>query len=178
MTLMFPALIGSQRSTMQMQKSLRHDAACEASDQLLTIDTVIQMARWQWALETDAGEYIAGMAIVPDTTRRGWFCAFHGTALSNAVQLRPMIRMFNLLSQARVFDELRAWVLSDDAVAIRFAERFKFVYDCGPATGFSPTGADMTLYLWRHHEQSFRRRRGQGVQNTASADPQNHPKIQ
>jgi hypothetical protein len=60
------------------------------------------------------------------------------------------LRLFKIFRDSgAVYDELRAWVASDDARAIRFAECFGFRLDCGPATGFSPTGRDMSLFLWR-----------------------------
>ncbi len=111
--------------------------------------TVTQRAaRWQWALETDDGTYIAGVAIVPDIDRRGWVAGFPGEALNSAVQMRPLLRLYRNLLEAGVYNELRAWITSDDIQSIRFAECFGLRYDCGPATSFSPTGRDMSLFLW------------------------------
>lgn len=107
------------------------------------------LAKWQWCLEADDGRFIASMAIVPDFSDRGWFVAYPGSAIKTGVELRPLFRVFNILAQAKVYGELRAWVAHNDARAIRFAKSFGFVYDCGPAAGFSPTGRDMDLFLWR-----------------------------
>jgi len=112
------------------------------------ISVIRSQARWQWALETDQGTYIAGVAIMPDIDRRGWFVGLPGAALKTGLQLRPLIKLQNRLKSAGVFTELRAWVLADDPQAITFAQRFGFRYDCGPATGFSPTGRDMSLFKW------------------------------
>jgi hypothetical protein len=100
-------------------------------------------------LESDQGEFIAAMAIVPDYPRRGWLVAYPGAAIKSGLELRPMLKIFNILGRMNVYDELRAWVCHEDARAIRFAKAFGFVYDCGPATGFSPTGRNMDLYTWR-----------------------------
>ena len=71
-------------------------------------------------------------------------------AVSSSAELRPLFRLYTIFRDSgAVYDELRAWVASDDARAIRFAEWHGFRLDCGPATGFSPTGRDLGLYLWR-----------------------------
>jgi len=106
-------------------------------------------AKWQWALETDSGGYIAGCAILPDGDRRGWFAGVPGTHLKSSVQLKPLIRLWRIFQTVDLYDEIRAWVMTDDDRAVMFAKRFGFVYDCGPATGFSPTGRDMSLFIWR-----------------------------
>lgn len=110
----------------------------------------VATSKWAWTLENDAGEFVASMAILQDGDRRGWFASYPGEALQSAAQLRPLFRMFVIFRDSgAVYDELRAWVASEDARAIRFAEWFGFKLDCGPATGLSPTGRDMSLYLWR-----------------------------
>ena len=89
------------------------------------------------------------MAIVPDIGTRGWLVSYPGAAITTGLELRPMMRLFKILCDMRVYSELRAWVCHHDERAIRFAKAFGFVYDCGPATAFSPTGRDMDLYIWR-----------------------------
>lgn len=107
-------------------------------------------AKWAWTLEDDAGGFVASMAIIPDGDRRGWFVSYPGECIKSAGQLRPMFRLFTIFANSgAVYDELRAWVCPNDIRAVRFAEWFGFRYDCGPATGFSPCGRDLSLYLWR-----------------------------
>lgn len=77
---------------------------------------------------------------------------FPGPALVDGRQLMPVLRRFNVLIRAKAYDELRAWVASDDARAIQFAERFGLAYDCGPATSYSHTGRDLNLHLWRRQK--------------------------
>lgn len=105
--------------------------------------------KWQWALETDNGGYIAGCAVLPDGDRRGWFAGVPGVHLKSGVQLKPLIRLWKIFQTVDLYDEIRAWVMTDDAQAVMFAERFGFMLDCGPATGFSPSGRDMSLFIWR-----------------------------
>lgn len=110
---------------------------------------MVATAKWAWTLEDDHGQFVASMAIMPDIGRRGWFVSYPGANMT-ASQLRPLFRMFTIFRDSgAVYDDLRAWVASDDLRAIRFAEWFGFSVDCGPATGFSPTGRDMSLFLWR-----------------------------
>ena len=106
-------------------------------------------SKWQWSLETDSGGYMAGAAILPEQPRRGWFTAVIGVHLKSPAQIRPLIRLWDILQTYDLYDEIRAWVASDDVRAVKFAERFGFVYDAGPCTGFSPTGRDMSLFTWR-----------------------------
>ena len=78
-----------------------------------------------------------------------------------------MVHRFRALQLSGAYRELRAWVASDDARAIQFAERFGLVYDCGPATGISTAGRDMNLHLWsRANEQ--RRKEGQAASGGTS----------
>ena len=98
---------------------------------------------------TDGGAYIAGFAVIPDGPGRGWFTGFPGLGLRSAISLRPMIRAFDIAKKAGTWHELRAWIDTNSAENKRFAEAFGFKFDCGPATGFSPDGRDMDLYLWR-----------------------------
>ena len=146
MAKLMPHLMGGLQ-TDQILPQLRETARAEVSARPSLIDDAADGARWQWAL-VDGPRYLAGMAIVSDGPRRGWFVSYPTDAM-DASTLRPMFRLFNALKEVGPFDELRAWVASDDARAKRFAEWFGFAYDCGPAHGLSPTGADMTLYLWR-----------------------------
>jgi len=148
MATLYPKITGS-RSLTSMLHELRPEDSLEALEAPHLALIVLNDARWQWSLEDDQGRYVAGAAIIPDGNRRGWFIGYPGKALVSAIQLRPMIRLFNILAAANIYDELRAWVAHDDARAIHFAKSFKFVYDCGPATGFSPSGRDLDLFLWR-----------------------------
>ena len=148
MATLYPNLTGS-RSLTSMLHELRPEDSSEALAAPHLAQIAASEAKWQWCLEGDAGEFIAAMAIVPDVGRRGWLVSYPGKAITTGLELRPMLRLFLILGQMGVYDELRAWVCHDDARAIRFAKSFGFVYDCGPATGFSPSGRDMDLYIWR-----------------------------
>jgi len=111
---------------------------------------VASEARWAWALEDDQGDFVASMAVIPDGERRGWFVSYPGARIRSSAELRPLFRLYTIFRDTGVvYDELRAWVASSDRRAIRFAEWFGFKYDCGPATGLSPTGRDMNLMIWR-----------------------------
>ena len=93
------------------------------------------------------------MAVVDDPLPgRGWFVAYAGERLKSPFQIRPMFNLFADLKRLGPYDELRAWVLTGEAREERFARRFGFRLDCGPASGFSPTGRDMSLWLWRRHQ--------------------------
>lgn len=106
-------------------------------------------AAWQWGLTID-DEYICGAAIMPDVMPgRGWFVAYAGKALVSPFQIRPMFQLFRDLARLGPYDELRAWVLDGFEREERFARWFGFELDCGPASGFSPTGRDMNLWIWR-----------------------------
>lgn len=109
-------------------------------------------ARWQWCLEGDDGTFIAAVSIIPDGERRGWLAGYPGAAIETGLELRPLLRLFRILCSAGVYDELRAWIVSDDTRSIRFASAFGFVYECGPALGLSPCGRDLDLYTWRPSE--------------------------
>lgn len=123
--------------------------------------TVIQsQSKWQWCLDDAQGRYLASVAIIDDGHRRGWIVAMAGRRLS-ASNLRPLIRRWRAFTHATVYDELRAWVHTHDKRAKRFAEAMGFTYDC-TASGFSPLGYDMDLYLWRRrHEHDFRGRQSE-----------------
>lgn len=89
---------------------------------------------------------------------RGWFVAYAGIGLSSFWQIRPMHALFRDLQRLGPYGELRAWVMAGDRREERFAYTFGFELDCGPATGFSATGRDMNLWLWRrHHVGNVRR---------------------
>jgi hypothetical protein len=133
-----------------MLLTLRPEAQAEALAQPFLAEMVASSAKWAWTLENDRGEFVASMAIMPDVGRRGWFVSYPGAGIQSAAELRALFRLYTIFRDSgAVYDELRAWVVCDDARAIRFAEWFGFRLDCGPATAFSPTGRDMSLYLWR-----------------------------
>lgn len=142
--------ITGNRTLPAMLRKLRPEDRAEALAQPSLADLVQETAKWSWTLEDDQGEFVASMAIVPDVGRRGWVVSYPGERIRSAAELRPLFRLFTIFRDSgAVYDELRAWVATDDARAIRFAEWIGFRLDCGPATGFSPTGRDMSLYLWR-----------------------------
>jgi|GEM_PF-6471620 len=120
----------------------------ESYAQYRSIATGLQNARWQWCLETDDGRLIAAAMVVPDGDRRGWFVGFPGVGLT-ALAMRPLIKRWRSFEHVGPYDVLRAWIRSDDAVAITFARAFNFQYDCGPADSLSPGGYDMSLYMWK-----------------------------
>jgi hypothetical protein len=99
------------------------------------------------------GVFLAGMAVVPDDLSargdRGWFVAYPGEALVNGFQIRPMFNLFNDLKRLGPYNELRAWVHHGAEREEQFAKSFGFALDCGPASGLSPSGCDMNLWLWR-----------------------------
>jgi len=148
MARLYPQLQGSQ-SLAKLASRLRWQEADEASKAPRLLHQIASEASWQWCLERDDGSLVASAAIIPDSDGRGWFAGYPGAGLKSGLELRPLIKLYRILDQAQVFDELRAWVASEDRRAIHFAKAFGFVYDCGPATGFSPTGRDMDLMLWR-----------------------------
>ncbi|AGH16031.1 hypothetical protein DVVG_00045 [Dunaliella viridis virus SI2] len=90
------------------------------------------------------------MAVVPDLIpSRAWFVAYRSKALRSPFQIRPMFDLFRDLARLGPYDELRAFILTDEPMHERFASWFGFRLDCGPATGYSATGRDMNLWLWR-----------------------------
>ncbi len=91
------------------------------------------------------------MAVIDETPylNRGWFVAYAAKALVSPWQIRPMFKLFNDLERLGPYDELRAWVVSGAAREERFASWFGFRLDCGPASGYGPSGQDMNLWLWR-----------------------------
>jgi hypothetical protein len=106
------------------------------------------LSRWKWRVEDDHGLIFAA-ATIPDGDGRGWFCGYPGKRFTHGAAMRPVLRMFKMLTGGGAVDELRAWIRSDDERAIRFALWGGFRLDCGPATGISPAGHDMSLFLWR-----------------------------
>jgi len=116
-------------------------------------------------------DYVAGVAIIDEATMdgRGWFYGAPGLALRNDGGLRTMIRLWETIARVGPWHELRAWVHSDDPVAIAFAERLGFAYDAGPCVGFSPAGLDVTLYRWRRDNEPVWRGRHGGSRGSATA---------
>jgi hypothetical protein len=104
---------------------------------------------WSWCATREDGSLIASVGLVLDGKRRGWVIGFPGNTLATGAELWPLIKRFRILLRSGAFDELRAWVDASDQRAIEFAERMGLKYDCGPATAFAYTGADLNLYLWR-----------------------------
>lgn len=88
-------------------------------------------------------------------TRRGWLSMLVGSAIDR-VPLRAwaprMLTYWRLLSSTWDYDEVRAWVPSEDARAKRFADRLGFKYDAGPCMGILPDGRDGDIHLWRRDE--------------------------
>ena len=117
---------------------------------------------WQWGITID-GEWIFGCAIIDELPylNRGWFVAYAGKSLKNAWQIRPLLRLWNDLQRLGPYDELRAWVIAGASREEAFAKRLGFALDCGPASGYGPSGQDMNLWLWKRsdNEQSIWRRR-------------------
>lgn len=109
---------------------------------------ILTEAKWQWRTEREDGSFVAAAAVFSDGQRRGWVAGFPGEGMK-AHELRGLMRYLRDLQASGLYDELRAWVCADDMKSRGFAERMGFAYDCGPATGLSPTGRDMCLYLWR-----------------------------
>lgn len=141
--------ITGNRTLPQMLQKLRPLEQAEAFAQLYLAEAVQESAKWAFTLEDDNGQFIASMAIMPDVNRNGWLVSYPGAAIGSGHELRPLLRLFKIFRDSgAVYDTLRAWVASDDQRAIKFAEAFGFVYDCGPATGLSPIGRDMNLYRW------------------------------
>jgi len=142
--------ITGNRTLNAMLQTLRPEEKAEAFAQPYLPEMVATTAKWAWALEDDNGEFVASLAIVPDINRRGWFVSFPSERIRSSAELRPLFRLYTIFRDSgAVYDELRAWVCPDDPRAIRFAEWGGFKLDCGPATGFSPTGRDLSLYTWR-----------------------------
>lgn len=108
-----------------------------------------QSAAWQWAITIDE-DWIAGVAVQPDAIgpRRAWISAYASARLSSGFQIRPLIDRFEDLKRLGPYDEIRAWILDGEPREERFAQRFGLRLDCGPATGFSPTGRNMNLWRW------------------------------
>lgn len=108
---------------------------------------------WQWGMTID-DRWIAGMAVMDEAPylNRGWFVAYAAEALVSPFQIRPMFGLFRDLARLGPYDELRAWVVDGAAREERFARWFGFVLDCGPASGYGPSGQDMNLWLWRRSQ--------------------------
>lgn len=104
---------------------------------------------WQWGMTID-DQWVAGMAVSPGHSPGvGWFSGFTGVGLRSFWQVRPMHALFLDLLRLGPYRELRAWVHWQDAVDEPFAKAFGFRLDCGPASGFSPAGHDMGLWIWK-----------------------------
>lgn len=71
------------------------------------------------------------------------------TRYMEAIHLRPLIREWRLLVRLGVIQECRALIVDGVEKHEAFAKAFGFRLDAGPMTGFSPTGEDMNLWLWR-----------------------------
>jgi hypothetical protein len=135
----------------QILSELRPAARQEASAAPYFLETAAQNS-WQWGL-TEGGKFIAGMSVHEDVIAgRGWFVAFPSKHLNSPFQVRPMFKLFDDLARLGPYTELRAWVLAGADREERFAKWFGFELDCGPASGFSPTGQDMNLFLWRRKQ--------------------------
>lgn len=114
------------------------------------LEASTQSATWQWGMTID-GEFLAGAAVVPDPAYvdRGWLCAYPGELLESIWQIMPLIRLTRDLQRLGPYREMRAWILDGAEVEERFASWMGFRLDCGPASGLSPMGRDMNLWLWR-----------------------------
>ena len=154
MGLLHPGITGN-RTLHEMLSRLRPEERAEAFAQPYLPEMVSTTAKWAWTLEDDEGEFVASMAIMPDVNRRGWFVSYPGERIRSSAELRPLFRLYTIFRDSgAVYDELRAWVASDDERAIRFASWFGFEFDCGPATRLSPTGRDLSLWLWQRKGRS------------------------
>lgn len=171
MAILYPNLTGT-RTLPQMLKKLRKPEREEASSQPQLVEWMIAEAKWQWCLERDDGEFLAAACIATEFGRRGWFAGFPGEAIRSAAELRPLFVVWDMLiDSGAAWDELRAWVRHGDQRSIRFAERFGFRYDCGPATGILQTGHDASLFLWRRgYDGTNGRQRGEEAGQEASGD--------
>ena len=109
-----------------------------------------QSATWQWGMTID-DRWLAGMAVMPDMCGegRGWFVSYRSSECDSAFLIRPMFQLLRDLCRLGPYHELRAWVAHGAAREERFASWFGFELDTGPASGFSPSGRDMNLWLWR-----------------------------
>lgn len=111
--------------------------------------TLAASSAWQRSLEID-GQWIAGIAVLEELVEgRGWLAGFPTTDLTSAGQILPLIREFRALQASGHYRELRAWIYDGAQVEERFAQWCGLRLDCGPASGYSPTGRDMNLWLWR-----------------------------
>ena len=123
-----------------------------AKSAVLAVPYLLEYAaqtEWQWGMTID-DQFLAGMAIEPDILpRRAWFCAYPSELLTNPFLIRPLFNLFNDMKRLGPYDEIRAWVIDGAEREERFAAWFGFVLDCGPASGYSPTGEDMNLWIWR-----------------------------
>lgn len=140
-----------------MISSLQERQALEASRAVGSIDLAESLCDWQWSLETLDGKYIAGMCVVPNEydPRRGWFVGYPGKAISGAgFELRPLFKLHKMLiHEMDMFDDLFAYVLSDDPIANSFAKWFGFAYEAGPIREFSPARQDLNIYRWSKDDE-------------------------
>lgn len=135
------------KSNAQILRELRPIQSEEASAVPYFLEAT-QSAPWQWGMTID-DTFLAGMAVMPDPVPgRGWFVAYAGEILETPFQIRPMFDRFRDFARLGPFHTLHAWVLDGHRREERFAEWFGFSFDCGPATGFSPTGKDQNLWKW------------------------------
>lgn len=140
--------ITGQRTLPAMLERLRKPERAEAFAASPSALTIPSAASWAWTIESDEGEFLASAAVV-DEAGEGWVVAYPGAALVGIRQIMPLVRMFRTYQELGPHDTLRAWVAAEDERAIRFATWCGLLYECGPAIGFSPTGRDMSLFVWR-----------------------------
>ena len=156
------------QSTPRIWNELREIQRDELSAAPHLMDFATQNATWQQAITID-GRFIAGCAVFEDDIApgrgRGWFVGYAGRGLTSAHQIRPLIERWALFARLGPYQTLRAWVVAGAKREERFADFFGFRYECGTASGFSPAGRDMDLWIWRRGDGNFRRwgrRRGEG----------------
>lgn len=125
-------------------------------DGLAHARAVAAMANWCWRVDVD-GKFIMACWVVDEPwasirMRAGWLQMCFGTAADSISARRwgrPALRYFMRCRDRIGYTHLRAWVASDAARDLRFAQFCGFAYDAGPATAFLPDGRDATLMLWR-----------------------------
>jgi hypothetical protein len=108
-----------------------------------------QSAPWQIGVTNSAGDWIFGVAVMPDGIEgRGWLVAYASDQLTKASQLRCIGREFRLMQRLGPWHQLRAWIPDGDTIEEEFAKWAGLRLDCGPASGLSPSGRNMNLWLW------------------------------
>lgn len=136
------------RSTLQILSELRETHREEAFAAPFYLEAT-RSATWQRGI-TINDRWVFGCAIINEPVPgRGWFVAYAGKGLTDARPLRVLKPHFLDVLRLGPWDELRAWILVGEEREERFASRYGFRLDCGPATGFSASGRDMNLWLWR-----------------------------